>query len=599
MIDRMKNTTFQGNRVALLGAVLLFLYAFQEECLAGAEEPRPNIVLIYVDDLDFDELSVYDYRQFPSYTGMLAAGYSLDHFPLPLLQNGFFTRHDETRAFEDPRMLTPNIQKLADQGAIFTRFYITSPVCTPSRYTTLTGRLASRNPQLTKEFSPDEQINIRWSAPILIGESTVIKALNRLGYKTGMSGKWHNGLPGIDPETIADQDSVHALGVGPESDINDPKVIRAIQTAHDTLITHLEDRIGFTWAKTVSYANKEQWPVPHSLRVHNLEWITQGALDFLDSYHSEPFFLYISLPVPHASYYEGWEKDYNILATPRGLLTENPDSQPSRASIFDRLESLGIDRRSGMGTWIDDSVGAVLKRLDELGLTENTVVIFTSDHQDRGKNTCYEGARVPFILRWPGVVRKGRTIDALASNTDLAPTFIEMAGGQAEPDMLLDGKSLLPLLKGERDSHHSFVYLEMGNTRAVVADRWKLIKNRVPEYLKVINPHVWERESESIASAMSFDALDALEHDRPRRIGWDGVISSGGWKDIGIWFYSALAFPHYFDPDQLYDLEEDPFEQHNLLDKPGLEAIQENLTKILQTKINELQNPFGEYPADY
>jgi len=161
MIDRMKNTTFQGNRVALLGAVLLFLYAFQEECLAGAEEPRPNIVLIYVDDLDFDELSVYDYRQFPSYTGMLAAGYSLDHFPLPLLQNGFFTRHDETRAFEDPRMLTPNIQKLADQGAIFTRFYITSPVCTPSRYTTLTGRLASRNPQLTKEFSPDEQINIR------------------------------------------------------------------------------------------------------------------------------------------------------------------------------------------------------------------------------------------------------------------------------------------------------------------------------------------------------------------------------------------------------------------------------------------------------
>lgn len=569
------------------------LLAFGAPALA-TDKPL-NIVFIYVDDLDFDEVSVYDYRDFPSYSGMRAAGYSLDHFPLPLFQNGFFMDPDEGRSFEDPRMLTPNIEQLANQGVIFDRFYITSPTCTPSRYTTLTGRLASRNPQILQDFPADEQVNIRWNTPIFPDETTVIRSLNELGYKTGMTGKWHNGSPGnIIGQWPEDGPSVYAEGVGPDSDPKDPQVIRKIREAHDVLISHLEDTIGFTWAKTVTYENKERWTVPREMQVHNLEWITQGALEFLDAYHEDPFFLYISLPVPHAYYYGGWEEDYNILATPRGFLTEIPDSQPSRDSIFERLETLGIDRRNSMGTWIDDSVGAVLQRLEQLGLCENTVVVFTSDHQDRGKNTCYEGARVPFILRWPGVVREGKRMNALAANIDLAATFIEMAGGEAEPDMLLDGKSLVPLLKGERDSHHPFVFLEMGNTRAVVTDQWKLIQNRVPEYRKVINPQVWDREREPIADAMAFDAIDALERGRARRVGWDGIISSDGWEEIGVWFYSALTFPHYFDPDQLYDLHADPFEQHNRFGEPGLETIQQHLEQLMRQKISELPRPFGE-----
>jgi arylsulfatase A-like enzyme len=460
----------------------------------------------------------------------------------------------------------------------------------------LTGRLASRNPHILGETPSNQQINIRWNTPLLPEESSLVKSLNELGYATGMSGKWHNGAPGnIIGDWPEEAPSVYAENVGPESALDSLDVRVAIETAHNVLVNYLEGPIGFDWAKTVSYENKERWTVPHELQVHNLEWITGGALDFLERYQNEPFFLYVSLPVPHGHYYQGWEDD-NILATPHGYLNEIPESQRSRASVFDRLANLGIDRRNSMGTWIDDSVGAILDKLDALELSENTLVVFTSDHQARGKNTCYEGTRVPMIVRWPGIVRPGMHVDALAANTDFTPTLVKIAGGNTNPEQD-DGESLLPLLMETQDSIHDYVFLEMNNSRAVVTDEWKLLLNRVPSYQEVVNPQVWERGPESIASAMTFDQKQAEKENRPRRVGWDGIIANGPWETIGVWFYSAATFPAYFERNQLYNLETDPFEQENVYDNDDLAMIREGLMEKLAGQIRLLPRPFGEFPS--
>jgi arylsulfatase A-like enzyme len=559
---------------------------------------KPNIVYINVDDLDFDEISVYDYRQFPSYTGMRAAGYSMADVPLPIVQNLHPLMDDETLGFEDPRMLTPNIEKLADQGTIFTRFYVSSSACTPSRYTSLTGRLASRSPGLLATVPEGQQVNIRWNTPIDPEEPTLIKSLNALGYTTGMSGKWHNGMSEPAAHAIANQmDVEYPFDVEASANIHDPEVQRKVSANNILLTRYLEDYIGFDWARTVSNSNKEFWPVPEALKVHNLERITGGALDFIDTVGDEPFFLYVSMSVPHGHYYKGWEQS-DVRATPGGFLDQAEDSQPSRDSIFERLHSLGIDERSSMGTWIDDSVGVILDRLDACGLTENTIVVFTSDHQARGKNTCYEGARVPFIICWPGITRPGSQIDALCANADLAPTFVEAVGGTSDMGAMLDGMSLLPLLRGERVDQHSYVFLELNNSRALVTERWKLLLNRVPEYQKVVNPQVWEREPESIASAMAFERANDGGNALSRRVAWDGVVGNGIWGKVGVWFYSAYTFPAYFEPDQLYDLSEDPFEQHNLIHEPAVQSTVRHLKSEMAEVIGELPRPFGEFESN-
>lgn len=111
----------------------------------------------------------------------------------------------------------------------------------------------------------------------------------------------------------------------------------------------------------------------------------------------------------------------------------------------------------------------------------------------------------------------------------------------------------------------------------------------------VVNAQVWERDLEPIAEAMEFDRREAERTGKPRRVGWDGIIANGGWQDIGVWFYSAATFPAYFDENQLYDLETDPFEQVNLYGQPKLQPVVDRLEGILAEKVEELPHPFGEF----
>lgn len=549
--------------IGIISVILVGLFASVPCLQAEPEANQPNIIFIYVDDLDFDEIGVYDYRQTPTYTGAEAAGVGPKVSP-PIRQNQRVLKSGETLHYKDLRMLTPHLDQLAADGMRFDRFYVTSAACTPSRYTALTGRLASRSPALLEKYPVGGPLNLRWNSYLLPEESSLIKELEKLGYRTGMVGKWHNGEP----------KAVHQ-GVSPEADPHDPEVIRRIQKAHDAGIQYLQDKMGFDVATHVSFGNKEGWRLPEVLKVHNLEWITDGAVQFIEN-SKEPFFLYVAYPVPHGVYFADWANG-DTRATPRGFLSKAPQVQPSRASVLKRLEMAGIrEKRNALATWIDDSIGAIVHALKSKGQVENTLIAVVSDHQARGKNSCYEGVRVPAIFFWPQHIKPESVSSVLAANTDLAPTFIQAAGGVVPQDMAQDGKSLLPLLEGKAKKHHEFVFLEMHNSRAVVTDRWKLLLNRpTPE----------------IQARMKADALRAEKENRPRQISWDGIDGKSKWD--GVWFYTDRIFPNYFAENQLYDLKNDLFEQENLYLDPQRHATVKDLKRLLKDKVGSLPHAFA------
>ena len=262
-----------------------------------------------------------------------------------------------------------------------------------------------------------------------------------------------------------------------EADPRDPAVARAIRARYERALAYLRDGFGWDFVDRVNIGNTEQTR-PAAIRGQNLEWHTEGALDFLKQNHARPFFLYYPLPVPHGQYHN--LRKLNPLATAAGMLEKAPASQPSRESIYRRLKEAGIDERNAMATWMDDAVGAVLKALDDYKVAGNTMVLFISDNPSRGKNSCYEGARVPALVRWPGRVEAGSRVNTLCGNIDVGATLVEAAGGAAPADMRLDGRSFLPQLTGhpEPADWRREILLEVNNSRAAVGRRWKYIANR-------------------------------------------------------------------------------------------------------------------------
>jgi arylsulfatase A-like enzyme len=529
---------------------------------------KPNIVVFYADDLDFDDISLYDITRFPCYTGAKKRGYYRIQKDGWFVQNDTRLKRGEHGFYDDERMLAPHIASLADQGARFSRFYITSSICTPSRYGLLTGRYATRSPYFLSRCPAGTRANLQWDAFIDGTETTLVKEMKKAGYKTGFVGKWHNGAP-----------NATMSGVAPDADPYDPAIQTKIMQPYQRGIAHLKEKMGFDFAERGYFENKEQLGLPKRMQVHNLEWITEGALKFIDESAGSPFFLYMPLTEPHGQYYSEWAEE-DALATPAGMLEKVPDVQPSRKDVLKRVEAAGIDKRNAMATWIDDSVGAVLKKLKDRRLEDDTAVIFTSDHQSRGKCTCYEGCRVPFIIRWPGRIKPGSWNHDLTANIDIAATLLDIAGAVPPADMVRDGRSFLPrLLNGRQPGNpRRSLLLECSYIRAVVTERWKYIANR---------------PTQEIEKKMQAEAK-ACEDVQMRRIDWSGR-SNWHSEEQGVIYGSNRDFLHYFDPDQLYDLEADPFEQNNrIADERCQEQgklLKEEMKRILET----LPHEFAEF----
>lgn len=321
------------------------------------------------------------------------------------------------------QIATPSIDRICAEGMQFTSFYVHNR-CSPTRLAFMTGSDANR--------AGYDKVIYQWS---LIGindeEITTAELLQEAGYATGMVGKWHLGEweqfnpvhHGFDSffGFMKSEDQSEAL-------FRDTQLVEKIKSKTDGI---------------------------HS------EKLLQAGLEFLESHQDQPFFLYYASPIPHVK----WKPH------PR----------------FEGSSELGA--YGDVMQELDWQVGALLDKLDELGLTENTLVIYTTDNGPQlgiggeessgifrdGKWTNFEGGiRVPCFLRWPAKITAGTSNDEITAIYDLLPTFCELAGVELPADLVIDGKSLVPYLRGESPEepiHDSF--LVPGST--IRQGDWKLL----------------------------------------------------------------------------------------------------------------------------
>jgi arylsulfatase A-like enzyme len=348
---------------------------------------------------------------------------------------------------------TPRIDSIAADGMLFTTMRANCTVCSPSRAALLTGRNQDRVgvPGVIRTQPENSWGYFDPSVPTLADE------LKKAGYDTAIVGKWHLGLE--SPNTPNERGFDHFHGF--------------LGDMMDSYLDHL--RHGNNYMRLNGEVIEPQG--------HATELFSQWASDYLEGRagkKDEPFLLYLAYNAPHFPI----EPPADWLAK---VKARAPGMEEKRAMNVAFVEHL------------DHYIGEVLKTLDESGLRENTVVVFTADNGGSlphaqnndpwrdGKQSHYEGGlRVPFMVRWPGQIEAGSKSDYAGQVFDLFPTFLELAGATATDPAALDALSLVPVWKGEtitapRDLY--FVRREGGRAyggrsyEALIRGDWKLLQN--------------------------------------------------------------------------------------------------------------------------
>ena len=377
----------------------------------------------------------------------------------------------------DGKIATPNVDELGKGGMVFTDAHSNSSVCTPTRYGVLTGRYAFRT-RLTKSV-------LGGSSPHLIlpGRITAASFLKEQGYHTAFIGKWHLGWDWAKVEGTKDIDFSKPITHGPKDRGFDYSyghsgsldmapyvyVENGMPTAipvKETEVTREEAPNGW-WRKGATAPDFEHIDVLPNFTRRAVKYIGEQAKT------DAPFFLYLAFPSPHTP----------VLPTPEFKGKSG-------------LESGYAD----FVTMTDHMVGEVMDALEAAGISENTMVIFTSDNgcspeadfQDlkkqghnpssvfRGhKADIFEGGhRVPFIVRWPSVVKAGSTCDDTTCLTDLLATLAEMHGVTLPEDAGEDSVSMLPNLTGKAKGpvREATVHHSIDGTFAIRQGKWKFIE---------------------------------------------------------------------------------------------------------------------------
>ena len=452
---------------------------------------------------------------------------------------------------------TPNIDRLAAEGMKFTRAYTTAAVCMPTRYTALTGEYPSRSVSLAREDGMVRLINYVYMTP---EQKTAGNILQDAGYRTGFVGKWHN-FKTNDPESCP-----HRLPA--DADPANPDIALKLMQNQQAVCKETQSH-GFEFAGSIYDGNLHEYP--KKLQVHNTEYITKAAVDFLDSADERPFFLWMATTLIHAPAVD-FQKD-DIRMTPEGIRTDLEGIMPARKSVVQRAGAAAGSRAAAVS--LDDAVGVILKKLDEKKLTGNTLIMFMSDQQNTGKTTVFEnGINVPLLARWPAKIKAGSVCEELVDNTDFLPTWAALARAQVS-GMTVDGHDISPMFNGNFKPVRDAVFAEAGYAKSVTTKNWKYIAIRYPESL--IKRGFVPPQSGTVDELMKQGVFDLLKPNKTPYLSGHNVQ------------------PWTVAPDQLYDLRKDPKEKTNLAGNPDYQNHLIPMKKLLSRFIQETGQQFGEF----
>ena len=438
-------------------------------------ERPPNIILILADDMGFNDVSLY---------------------------NG---------GAGDGALITPNIDAIAQQGVAFSNGYAANAVCAPSRASILTGRYSTR---FGFEFTPFPKIGatiFQWmqelDQPVLPAEIdmslvktmpdmshlgmppeeiTIAEVLKNAGYYTAHIGKWHLGsVNGMRPEDQGFDDSLYMKGMLylPESH---PDVVNAKREENN-----IERMV---WASG-TYAAQFNGGDSFQPGGYLTDYYTDEAIKVIENNRNQPFFLYLAHWGIH-----------NPLQTTREDYDAFPDIEDHALRVY-----------SGMIRALDRSVGRVLQSLEDNGIADNTIVVFTSDNGGAGyialpdinkpyrgwKLTQFEGGtHVPFMAKWPAKIAAGTTFDSPIHHIDLFHTFAAAANTAVPDDRKLDGVDLLPYITKQVDGvPHTTLFWRQGHHQSVQHEGWKLIRSDTSNKRWLFNLAIDPTEQENLAAS--------------------------------------------------------------------------------------------------
>ena len=347
-----------------------------------------------------------------------------------------------------PTIRTPHLDRMAAEGMKFTQFYSAASVCTPSRAALLTGRLPVRSGMASdrrRVLFPDSKLGLPHD------EVTIAELLKGRGYATAAVGKWHLGhLPEFLPRRHG-FDQYFGIPYSNDMDKVDPRPNREIA---------FDPRFEYWNVPLLRDEAVEEQPADQRTITKRY---TEEAIDFIRAHRDEPFFVYLAHNVPHIP-------------------------------LFASDAFLGVSTRGLYGDVIEEidwSVGQIMQALEEEGLAERTLLFFTSDNGPwlvydthggsagllrGGKGMTWEGGmREPALAWWPGTIPPATVAQQVTSTMDLLPTAAEMAGADVPDDRVIDGRSLMPILRGEPDAagHDVYFYYRGETLFAVRKGPWK------------------------------------------------------------------------------------------------------------------------------
>lgn len=413
--------------------ISLLLVVFSCSKKAKQEEKQPNIIYILADDLGYGDLGVYGQQ----------------------------------------KIETPNIDALASKGIRFTQHYAGSTVCAPSRSSLMTGQHTGHTPIRGNKESGDGQV------PLPENSITIAEILKKEGYVTGMFGKWGLGFGEGDP---------NSQGFNEFYGYNDQKLAHRYYPPYLNHNQKIDSLPGNDWTNTITYAP---------------DIIQQKTLEFIKKNKEKPFFAYVPLVLPHAelispndSLYKKYENKFEEIPHTKDkrytsdygadIVVHEYSSQEKPYATF-----------AAMVNRMDAYVGQIVKKVEELGIAENTIIMFSSDngpHTEGGakpkffnssgglrgvKRDLYEGGiRVPFIVTWPLKIKEKSISNHVSAFWDVLPTIVEISNSKEKLNS--DGISFLPTLLNDKTNQkeHEFLYWEFnikGGRKAIRKGKWKAV----------------------------------------------------------------------------------------------------------------------------